>query len=181
MIDPEALTRRWLQDCVLALDLCPFAAPVLHDEGLRIAVSTASDPVAQLRDFLLELDYLQEHSDVVVATTLLVLADGPTEFPDFLDLVDGAEQLIDEAGLEGIIQLAHFHPAYLFAGEPADDISHYTNRSPLPVLHLLRESMLTRVLASFPDPAGIPGRNTATLRELGREEVKRRWAGLLSP
>ena len=114
-----------------------------------------------------------------VATTLLVLADGPAEFPGFLELVDAAQRLIGEAGLEGIIQLAHFHPAYLFAGEPADDLSHFTNRSPLPVLHLLRESMLTRVLASYPDPGGIPGRNIASLQELGREEVERRWASLL--
>ena len=180
MTDPETLTRRWLQDCVLALDLCPFAAPVLRDKGLRIAVCSAADPAQQLRDFLFELDYLQEKPESEVATTLLVLARGPAEFTAFLELLDAAQQLVAEAGLEGIIQLAHFHPAYLFASEPAADISHFTNRSPLPTLHLLRESMLTRVLASFPDPAGIPRRNIDTLRALGRDEVERRWAALLS-
>jgi len=176
LADPEALTRRWLEDYVLALDLCPFAAPVLRSEALRIAVSDTAEPAAQLDCFLSELDYLQQRPESEVATTLLVLARGPADFSGFLELVDASQQLIVETGLEGIIQLAHFHPAYLFAGEPAGDLSHFTNRSPYPVLHLLREAMLSRVLASYPDPANIPRRNIDTLRKLGPAAVEERWA-----
>jgi hypothetical protein len=181
LVDPEELTRRWLQNCVLALDLCPFAAPVLRDRSLRIAVSEALDSRGQLQDFLFELDYLQQRSESEVSTTLLVLSRGPADFENFLGLLEAAQQLLLDAGLEGVVQLAHFHPAYRFAGEDLNDLSHFTNRSPLPVLHLLRESMMTRVLAAYPDPAEIPRRNMETLRELGREGVERLWASLRQP
>jgi hypothetical protein len=176
--DPEAVTRRWLRDCVLALELCPFAAPVLRDSSLRIAVSKAVEHEEQLRDFLAELDLLQNSPEQTVSTTLLVYPGGPAGFEDFLDLVEDAEDLLERAGLEGVIQLAHFHPRYLFAGEPPEDLSHYTNRSPLPVLHLLRESTVTRALCAYSDPGQIPVRNIETLRSLGREEVRRRWQAL---
>jgi hypothetical protein len=178
LADPEAVTRRWLRDCVLALELCPFAAPVLRDSSLRIAVSEAVDHEEQLRDFLAELDLIQNSPEEAVSTTLLVYPGGPASFEDFLDLVADAEDLLEQAGLDGVIQLAHFHPLYQFAGEPPEDLSHYTNRSPLPVLHLLRESMLTRVLSAYPDPGQIPARNIETLRGLGRDEIRRRWQAL---
>ncbi len=180
MTEAEGLIRRWLHDCVLALELCPFAAPVMRDESLRIAVSASPDHAGQLRDFLEELDLLQGSSERDIATSLLVYCQGPEEFEDFLALVDDARDLLEQAGLQGLVQLAHFHPHYQFAGVPGDDLSHYTNRSPLPIIHLLRESMMTRLLETFPDPAAIPQRNIETLRKLGRSEIERRW-GYITP
>ena len=122
--DPRTLVQRWLQHCVLALDLCPFAAPVLRDDSLRIAVSDAIGLPAQLEDFLLELDLLQTCSEGEVSTTLLVFSQGPEEFDDFLELAGEAEALVEEAGLGGLVQLAQFHPRYQFAGEAVDGVSH---------------------------------------------------------
>jgi hypothetical protein len=163
---------------VLALDLCPFAAPVLRDDSLRIAVSDAIGLPAQLEDFLLELDLLQTCSEGEISTTLLVFSQGPEEFDDFLELVAEAESLVEEAGLGGLVQLAQFHPRYQFAGEAADGVSHYSNRSPLPVIHLIRESMMTRVLASYPDPSAIGQRNIEKLEAIGSAALEQRWASL---
>ncbi|MEP5765827.1 MAG: DUF1415 domain-containing protein [Halieaceae bacterium] len=174
----ETQVRQWLRDCVVALDLCPFAAPVLRDQSLRIAVSTAASEADQLQDFLRELDRLQASPEAEIATTLLVLSRGPAEFEDFLDLVDAAQQLLEEAGLEGTLQLAHFHPAYCFAGEDPAGVSHLTNRSPLPVIHLLRESMLSRAVDAYPDTAAIPQRNIERLESLSPQELQRRWSWL---
>lgn len=180
MSESERLVRRWLQDCVLALDLCPFAAPVLRDGSLRIAVSDAADFPHQLRDFLAELERLQTSAESDVSTSLLAFSQGPVGFEDFLDLVAAAEELIEDAGLSELVQLAHFHPLYLFADEAADGLSHFSNRSPLPIIHLIRESMMTRVLENYPDPAAIPRRNMARLEGMGRAQVEQLWQGLWS-
>lgn len=163
---------------MLGLELCPFAAPVLRDGSLRIAVSEAADPAARLQAFLGELDALQRSSETEISTTLLVYACGPDDFHDFLALVESADALLLESGLDGLLQLAHFHPRYQFAGEAESSLSHFTNRSPLPTLHLLRESMMTRLLASYPDPESIPVRNTQRLERLGAAAVAAKWAAL---
>ena len=131
-----------------------------------------------LQGFLEELDHLQRSPEREISTTLLVLERGPEDFDDFLSLVDNANDLLDEAGLRGHVQLAHFHPRYRFAAEPAEALSHYTNRSPLPTLHLLRESTLSRVLANYPAPEAIPARNIARLEALGRDRVRALWSAL---
>lgn len=175
MTDPQDLIQRWLHDCVLALNLCPFAAPVLRDESLRIEVCEATEVEQQLQHYLRELDLLQVSDEAEISTTLFVLARGPESFDNFLDLVEQAQSLLERAQLEGIVQLAHFHPDYQFAGEPEGDPSNYTNRSPLPIIHLLRESMLSRAIETYPDAEAIPGRNIDRLRTMGREEIERRW------
>ena len=180
MTDPQILIERWLHDCVLALELCPFAAPVLRDQSLRIAVCEAVEPEQQLQHFLLELDRLQGSEETELSTTLLAFAKGPEAFEDFLDLVEQAQLLLEQAQLKGLVQLAHFHPLYQFANEPEGDPSHYTNRSPLPVIHLLRESMMSRAIEAYPDPEAIPGRNIDRLRALGIAEIERRWSGILT-
>jgi hypothetical protein len=179
LVEAERLTRRWLEDCVLALELCPFAAPVVKDRSLRIAVSREADAPGQLRDFLGELDRLQGAGETEISTTLLVFERGPGDFDAFLGLLEQARALLEEAGLDGLVQLASFHPRYLFDGEPVDALSHYTNRSPLPVLHLLRESVLTRVLSQYPDPEAIPRRNISRLEDIGREAVEKLWGSFL--
>jgi hypothetical protein len=176
--DPQTLVQRWLHDCVLALELCPFAAPVLRDDSLRIAVSDAAEFPEQLCDVLAELDLLQTSAESDVSTSLLVFPRGPEDFDEFLQLVGAAEDLVEQAGLSELVQLAHFHPRYLFADEPTDGLSHFSNRSPLPIIHLIRESMMTRVLAAYPDPAAIPRRNIARLEAMGRGQVEQRWQDL---
>jgi hypothetical protein len=178
LTDPQTLIQRWLHDCVLALELCPFAAPVLRDQSLRIAICEAEEPEGQLQYFLAELDRLQGSTEAEISTTLLAFTGGPEAFEDFLDLVEQAQLLLEGAQLKGLVQLAHFHPHYQFANEPEGDPSHYTNRSPLPVIHLLRESMMSRAIETYPDPEAIPGRNIARLRALGLEEIERRWRAL---
>jgi hypothetical protein len=175
LADAEQLIRRWLHDCVLALELCPFAAPVIKDQSLRIAISEATTAEPQLRDLLAELDLLQSSDEAEISTTLLVFAAGLDDFEEFLDLLEQGQALLEDSGLAGLVQLASFHPHYCFEGEPAAALSNYTSRSPLPVLHLLRESQLTRVLEQYPDPAAIPQRNIARLDAMGREAIEALW------
>lgn len=174
----ERRIRRWLEAFVVGLELCPFARPLLGSRSLRIAISEATEPAALRRAFLEELDFLQRHDEAEVATTLLAFPDALGDFDDFLDFVHEADVLLDEAGLVGHVQLASFHPRYRFAGEPPDAASHYSNRAPYPVLHLLRENMLGRLLADYPDPARIPARNVERLNGIGRDEMARRWRAL---
>jgi hypothetical protein len=167
----ETLTRRWLQDMVVGLNLCPFAAPVLRDNSLRIASSDAQSDEALLTAVLAELDQLQSSDESAISTTLLVFTHALQTFDDYLDIADAANDLLAEVGLDGIIQIATFHPDYCFAGEAADDPANYSNRSPYPMLHFIREAQMSRVLANYPNPEAIPDNNIRRLRELGREQL----------
>jgi len=180
-VPPEAVVaaiRTWLAEVVVGLNLCPFARPLLDAEGLRIAVCSESTPAALRRSFLLELDLLQRSGEQQLATTLLAFPQALHDFGDYLDFLDEAQALLVAAGLEGVVQLASFHPDYRFAGEPTTAASHYSNRSPYPLVHLLREEMLTRVLADSADPDQIPQRNIATLEAIGARALARRWRTL---
>ncbi|MDH4039902.1 MAG: DUF1415 domain-containing protein [Gammaproteobacteria bacterium] len=171
----EAHIRTWLAQCVVGLNLCPFARPLLGSERLRIAICNATQPDALRTVFLQELDLLQRCGEEEIATTLLAFPAALGDFHDYLDFLDEAQALLAEAGLEGVVQLASFHPRYLFAGEAADAPGHYSNRSPYPLIHLLREESLTRALADGADPEQIPARNIATLEEIGVAALERRW------
>ncbi|MCX2980008.1 DUF1415 domain-containing protein [Halieaceae bacterium IMCC14734] len=175
MTEAERLTRRWLDECVLALGLCPFAAPVLRDTSLRITVCEASNAAQQLRQFEQELALLQRVPEAEVSTTLLVYDTGLEDFMLFLERLEQCQIRLQRAGLEGVIQLASFHPHYLFAGEPEQALSHYTNRSPRPTIHLLRENMLSKAIERYPDTQDIPVNNMALLEEMGAEQVEELW------
>ena len=174
----EQQTRDWLARFVVGLNLCPFARPVLDSPALRIAVCEASESPALRRAFLSELDRLQSSPESDIATTLLVFPSALQDFHEYLDFLAEAQLLLERAGLEGVVQLASFHPDYLFHGEPPEAASHFSNRSPWPTIHLLREDMLSRVLGYYPDADAIPDRNIATLEEIGRDELFRRWQAL---
>ncbi len=174
----EQQTRDWLNQFVVGLNLCPFARPVLDSPALRISVCEATESPALSRAFLFELDLLQSSSESDIATTLLVFTNALSDFDDYLDFLAEAQDLLEQAGLEGVVQLASFHPNYLFDGEPPDAASHFSNRSPWPTIHLLREEMLSRVLGESPDADAIPDRNIAVLSEIGRDELLRRWEAL---
>ncbi len=171
-------TRKWLAEFVVGLNLCPFARPLLDNPQLRIEVCQDSDPDALRVAFLQELDLLQSTPEAEIASTLLVFSQALAEFNDYLDFVDDARDLLTEAGLDGVVQLASFHPDYQFEGEPADGASHFSNRAPWPTLHFIREDMLSRVLGDFPDPEAIPERNMETLGDIGVADLQRRWLAL---
>ncbi len=176
----ERHIRLWLDDFVVGLNLCPFARPLLNASNLRIAVCETSDAAHMRRAFLQELDLLQTSAEQDIATTLLAFPHALQDFSDYLFLLDDAQELLLEAGLEGVVQLASFHPQYRFAGEAPDAASHYSNRAPYPLIHLLREDMLSRALAEFANPERIPNRNIETLNSIGVEELERRWQALFS-
>jgi hypothetical protein len=176
----EKRVRKWLDCFVVDLNLCPFAAPVVQSNTLRITLSQSNQIDHMVTDFLLELDLLQSSSALDIATTLLVFPNALGDFNEYLDLVDIAEQLVTDSGLDGIVQLASFHPRYLFADEPSNGASHYSNRAPYPIIHLLREKMVADALSKFNQPEDIPERNIHTLESIGRTEIERRWQQLFS-
>jgi hypothetical protein len=174
----ERKTRAWLADVVVGLNLCPFARPVVGSDALRIEVSQASDPEGIARALVNEIAVIQNASEADVATTLVVFPNALAEFEVYLEFLDNAELLLQEMNLRGVLQLASFHPDYQFAGEPIDDTSHFTNRAPFPIIHILREAMVTRALEGFPNPEEIPKRNILTLEGLGHERIQAMLAAL---
>ncbi|MCP1771899.1 hypothetical protein J2T38_000706 [Neisseria perflava] len=162
-------TREWLEKAVIGLNLCPFAKAPYVKNLVRIRVSEAKHLDGFLEDLDSELQLLGETPTDELETTLLV---HPTLFGDFFlfnDMLDIADQAIADNGLEGIIQIAPFHPDFQFENTQSDDISNYTNRSPYPTLHLIREDSIAKAAAAFPDASDIFDRNIALLEKMGQE------------
>lgn len=167
-------TRNWLERAVIGLNLCPFAKSV-HVKGLvHYAVSEATDPRQLLADLGTELDALVALDAQARETTLLVAPLCLDDFLEFNDFLGRGERLVRKRGLEGVIQLASFHPGYQFEGTQPGDIENFTNRSPYPTLHLLREESIERAVAAFPDAEAIYEANIETMRRLGPDG----WAAL---
>jgi hypothetical protein len=162
-------TRRWLERAVIGLNLCPFAKAVLVKQQVHFAVTEAHEAGGVLDAFAHELDALVALEASERDTTLLVVPSGMDDFFTFLDVVARAERLVRKRGLAGVVQVATFHPRFVFADADEDDIANCTNRSPYPTLHLLREESMDRAVASFPDPAAIYEANMERLRALGPE------------
>jgi uncharacterized protein len=169
---PEAAisdTRNWLERAVIGLNLCPFAKAVHVKGQVHYAVSEAPEPRALLGDLAYELQALLALDAAVRETTLLIAPGCLQDFLDFNDFLPPAERLVRKRRLDGVIQLASFHPGYRFEGTDADDIANFTNRSPYPTLHLLRESSIDRAVQAFPQAEAIFEANIQTLRSLGQE------------
>ena len=167
--DPLATTRRWLEHAVIGLNLCPFAKAVYVKEQVRFVLSDASTPEALLAELGEELVLLRDTPAEEVDTTLLVHPQVLEDFLDYNDFLDQADALVEALDLEGVLQVASFHPHYQFAGSGPEDVENFTNRSPYPTLHLLREDSVARAVDAFPDPDAIVERNISTLRQLGVE------------
>ena len=165
-------TCRWLERAVVGLNLCPFAKAVMVKQQVHIVATPADAAQAVLADFARELDALAALDPQERDTTLLVIPLGMDDFLDFHALTAQAEKLVRKRGLEGVMQVASFHPRFVFAGVEEGDITNYTNRAPHPTLHLLREESIDRAVAAFPDPAAIYEANMETLRRLGPEGWK---------
>lgn len=175
--DEEVLarTRHWLEQAVIGLNLCPFAKAAYVKQRVRFVVSAAKDDDALLQELLLELQALHAADPAQCETTLLIHPQALQDFLDYNDFLDVADAAVEQLGLEGEIQVASFHPQYQFGGSKADDIENCTNRSPYPLLHLLREASIEQAVDSFPGVAEIPDNNMRTLRKLGPEG----WARLM--
>jgi hypothetical protein len=171
MTDQEVLdkTRLWLEKAVIGLNLCPFAKAVYVKNQVRLVVSKAKHADGLLEELDRELDLLAATPADEVDTTLLIHPTLFDEFLDFNDFLEIAEGVVDEHGLEGVIQLASFHPQFQFDGTEVDDISNYTNRAPFAILHLLREESVERAVEAFPEAEAIFEQNIATLEKLGHK------------
>ncbi|SMG01954.1 hypothetical protein BSIN_4712 [Burkholderia singularis] len=179
--DILAATRHWLTRAVIGLNLCPFAKSVHVKQQIRYAVSHAASLEAALADLESELRLLEAVDPDEIDTTLVIFPDTFDDFVDYNDALGFADRLLRQLRLDGTLQIASFHPRYQFEGTEPDDIENYTNRSPYPILHLLREASIERAVDAFADAAVIYERNQATLRRLGhagwREWIAQRDGG----
>jgi hypothetical protein len=162
-----AATRTWIEAAVIGLNLCPFAKAVYVKNQIRYVVSNAETQVALMQDLERELEMLAETSPDDIDTTLIIHPWVLSDFLDYNDFLDMADGLVEGMDLEGVLQVASFHPQYQFADTAVDDITNYTNRSPYPTLHILREASVDAAVAAFPDADSIVERNISTLRKLG--------------
>ncbi|MEN7342335.1 MAG: DUF1415 domain-containing protein [Pseudomonadota bacterium] len=166
-------TTRWLGNVVVGLGLCPFAKPVIDEGKLEVVVTDANDSDALLATLD---DALSALTDTGPDTTLIVVPNMLQSFDDYLDFLDIADALLEARRKNGVIQIASFHPDYQFDGTDQNDVSNYTNRSPYPMLHLLREADVQQAVDGYPDVEGIPNRNIETLNALSLDELQRLFA-----
>ncbi|MFZ2853441.1 MAG: DUF1415 domain-containing protein [Rhodocyclaceae bacterium] len=164
-----AATAKWLDRAVVGLNLCPFARRAQVRQQVRYAVSEARDSDALLADLERELQHLAAVSPEETDTTLLIHPYVLEDFDDFVDFLGLVDVVVRTQGLTGTLQVANFHPDYCFADAEPDDLGNYSNRSPYPTLHLIREASIARALAAFPDADSIYRRNIETLERIGRK------------
>ena len=157
-------TRTWLEQFVIKLNLCPFAAKPFREGRIHYALEVSVEPTQIAERLIDELERLQTSPEI--ETTLLIIPNALGDFDVYWDFVEVGESIIEQLGLTGAFQIASFHPDYCFEGVEPDDPANKTNRSPYPMLHLLREQSLSEAIAAHPDTEGIPERNVALLRGL---------------
>jgi hypothetical protein len=182
MNDETAITQtqRWIADVVIGLNLCPFARRVFDHKLIRYAVTPATTADALRESLRAELQFLASVPAEEVETAILIHPHALADFLDYNDFVVDTEALLVEMDLEGVIQIAGFHPQYQFAGTKRDDVTNYTNRSPFPMLHLLREDSISAVNDDPEKLEEIPTRNVETLRKLGLARVRAMLAQVTS-
>jgi hypothetical protein len=165
----EAGVRRWLERAVIGLNLCPFAKAVYVKNQVRIVVSDASTERALLAQLGEELALLRDTPPDTLDTTLLVHPQVLGDFLDYNDFLDDADGLVEAMDLDGVLQVASFHPDYRFADTAPDDPGNLTNRAPWPILHLLREDSIDRAVEAFPEAEQIFEKNMETMEKLGHD------------
>ena len=168
-------TERWLERAVIGLNLCPFAKSVFVKKQVRYALTAAGDADELLAELEHELNLLAATDPAELDTTLLIHPQAMTDFLDYHFFLAEADALLKNLGYEGVFQISSLHPQYEFAGSSPDDIANFTNRSPYPTLHLLRESSIDRAVAAFPDAADIFERNIETMEKLGHDGWRKLW------
>ena len=173
MNSPETIilqTKNWITQVVIGCNFCPFAAKEMKNGTVHYKVEFSTDLNIILQSLMRQCDLLDK--DETVETSFLILPEAVQKFNDYLHLVSLAEKLLKKTKYEGIYQIASFHPQYTFAGSPTNDAANYTNRSVYPMLHLLREESIEKVLKRYPDPEGIPERNINFARNKGEAYMK---------
>jgi hypothetical protein len=168
-----AASRVWIERVVVQYNLCPFAKRELDKGSVRFFLCDAKDEELLLRALEMELQRLEQHAEI--ETTFIVHPDILGDFYEFNDFLGRCEALLKQLQLEGIYQVASFHPQYQFAGTGPDDAENYSNRSPYPMLHLLREESVERAVAGHPDIDSVPVTNINTLNKLGKEVLEGLW------
>ncbi|EKO3589281.1 DUF1415 domain-containing protein [Vibrio metschnikovii] len=174
-LSPSTITEhvnQWLNDVVIGLNLCPFAAKPQRNQQIKIFVSQASREEALLQDILDQLLELDTKEAQELETTLVVVPNMLDDFMDYNFFIDWVEALIRQQDWEGIFQVATFHPDYCFAGTCPEDDENLTNRSPYPIFHLIREQSMERVLKHYPNPEAIPEINIQRVSQLSPAERK---------
>lgn len=160
-------TKQWLDEIIIGLNFCPFAKKEFVNNTICYFPSAAEQVKPALQMFVEQCHYLQKHDEI--ETTLIIFTEGFRRFDRYLDLVDYANDLLIDSGFEGVFQLATMHPEYCFADDDFDEASNFTNRSPYPMLHLIREASMERVLAVYKDPEKIPEQNIALAQQKGSD------------
>lgn len=168
-------TKHWLKGFVIDLNLCPFASVPFRKDQIRYVLEESESEDQLIRTFLSESAHLLQKDAEEVETTLIIHPNVLVDFADYIDFLALFDDLLEEAGLTGILQVASFHPDYRFAGAPPDDPANYTNRSPFPMLHLLREASVSRAVDQFSQPERIPLINMERLRKMSIEQIKNCW------
>jgi len=163
-------TQCWLKNIIIGLNFCPFANREFINNSIRYFVSEEKTLEPSLQHLAAEFEYLNKHN--TTETSLLIFSHGFSDFDDFLELIDFANQLLDDLNYSGIYQLAHFHPDYCFADAKPDDASNYTNRSPYPTLHIIREKSLQLAIENHPNTADIPNTNIKLANKLGLAKMQ---------
>jgi hypothetical protein len=163
-------SQAWLNNFVIDYNICPFARREQEKNSIRYLVLEGDDTEQHLEALIVEAEHLDHHPDS--ETSLLIFSDGYQDFYDFLDLVAIAEDVLIDQDYEGVYQLASFHPDYCFADSKPDDAANYTNRSPYPMLHIIREASIEKALTKYPNPEQIPERNMQLTRKLGLEKLQ---------
>ena len=164
------VVHHWVETLVVGLNLCPFAKRELINNRVRFTVTEATTEQQLLATLQAELELL--NNDQSVETTLLIHPDVLQDFYDYNEFLDYADGLLIQMELDGVYQIASFHPNYQFADTEPDDVENYSNRSPYPLLHLIREQSLERAIANYPDSDQIPQRNVELLKSLGRDKMQ---------
>ncbi len=166
-----AATERWLRDIVVGLDFCPFAGRELDNGRIHFAIADSEAFEACLNALVLECERMDDNDSI--GTTLLLLPNGFADFADYLDLLEIAEKLLIEQGYEGVYQIASFHPNYCFADSLDEDPANYSNRSPYPMLHLLREADVEQAISHHGNAESIPAINVEKARKMGVDQLSK--------
>jgi uncharacterized protein len=166
-------TQLWVERFVIGLNLCPFARHPFRTNKIKYFTFEGANQEKLTERVVMEINLLLETPPSVLETTLIILPEMLADFDEYLDYLEILEFVLAELELEGLVQVASFHPDYQFEGTDIMDAENFTNRSPLPVLHLLREDSIDRAIEAFPEVGDIPARNIETMKNLGFNQVKK--------
>ncbi len=171
-------TRNWVEQIVIGLNLCPFAEPVFKNQQIDYLIINSDGLEQHLQSLAECLSKLDESP--AIETSLIIFPDSYQTFDDYLELLYLANELLSDLDYAGTYQLASFHPDYRFEGSPEDDAANFSNRSPFPMLHLIRENSLEKAIAHYPDVDQVPENNIKKLREIGYHEMQQRLRQIIA-